>query len=83
MRPIHKAGLSAKTATRVNTSHAGGRAADSWSHRAKRRIARLKKDGFRIVAMDEVFFVHNDAAGRKCWFLVGILIKTPHAGDGG
>ena len=62
---MYKAGLSVKTATKVHVNHAGSWTVNSWHHRTKRRIARLKKAGFAIAAIDESLFIHNDSAGRR------------------
>jgi len=77
---MYRAGLSVKTATLVHASRAGSRAVNSWRHRTKMRIARLKRAGFAIAAMDESFFIHNDSAGRKYWSPIGVPVRIPHAG---
>ena len=66
-----RAGLSAKTATMVPANRADNGTVNSWRHRTKRCIARLKRAGFAVASMDETFFIHNDAAGRKYWSPVG------------
>ena len=75
-----RAGLSAKTATMVPANRAGNGTVNSWRHRTKKRIARLKRAGFAVAAMDEAFFIHNDAAGRKYWSPVGAPARVTHAG---
>jgi len=67
-----KARFSVKTATKVHASPAGNGTANSWRHRTKMRIVRLKKAGFAIATMDELFFIHNDAEGHKYWSPIGI-----------
>ncbi len=75
-----RAGLSAKTATMVPANRADSGTVNSWRHRTKRRTARLKKAGFAVAAMDEAFFMHNDAVGRKYWPPVGTPVRVTHAG---
>ena len=45
---MYRAGLSAKTATMVPANRADRRTVNSWRHRTKRRIARLKRAGFTV-----------------------------------
>ena len=68
---MYRAGLSVETATKVHANYACGGTVNSWRHRTKIRIARLKKAGFAIAAMDESFFMYNDAASRKYWSPIG------------
>ena len=77
---MYRAGLSVKAATKVHVNHARGETVNSWRHRTKMRIARLKKSRFVIAAADEAFFIHNNSAGRKYWSPIGIPVKVPHAG---
>ena len=77
---MYKTGLSAKAAAMAHANRAGNGVADSQRRRTKRRIAHLKRARFDVAAMDEVFFIHNDAAGRKYWSPVGAPIRILHAG---
>ena len=75
-----RAGLSAKTAAMEPANRADNGTVNSWRHRTKRRIARLKKAGFAVAAMDEALFIHNDAARRKYWSPVRTPGRVTHAG---
>lgn len=66
----------------VHVNHAGGGTVNSWRHRTERRIARLKRAGSAVAAMDGAFFIHNDSAGRKYWFPVGTPVRVTHVGGG-
>ena len=43
---MHERGLSPKTATRIHINHASSRQVNSWRHRTKKRISRLKMAKF-------------------------------------
>ena len=78
---MYRAGLSVKTATKMHTGHARDGTVNSWRHRTRVRIARLKKAGFVIATADEAFFIHNNSAGHKYWSPIGTPVKVPHAGE--
>ena len=46
----------------------------------KKRISRLKKNGFTIAMLDETVFVRDVKAGCKYWPLVAKRIFLPHVG---
>ncbi|MDE0091600.1 MAG: IS630 family transposase [Thaumarchaeota archaeon] len=73
--------LTVKRVTRVHVRHADAGTVNSWRHRLKRRIPRLKKDRFVIAMADEAFFVRDDASGRKYWSKRGTRIKIPYSGS--
>ena len=78
---MHGRNLSVKKATRVHVRHADSRTVNLWRHRLKKRIPRLKEDGFVIAMADEAFFVRDDAAGRKYWSPRGARIRIPYSGS--
>lgn len=78
---MHRYGLTPKAATAIHVNRAGSRAVNSWRHRAKRRISRLKTAGFTILAEDESFFIHDTKSGRKYWSPAGTRITVPYTGS--
>ncbi len=74
-------GLSGKRAARVHVNHADAGTANSWRHRLKKRIPRLKKAGYTLAVEDEAFFVQDSSSGRKYWSRKGVPVKIPYTGN--
>jgi len=62
---MNRLDMSAKTPQLVRTNKADEEGIRAWQLYAKRRISRLKRDGFLTVMQDEAFFIHDPAAGKK------------------
>ncbi len=62
--------MSAKTAQKYHINHATVSAVKSWQQRIKKRISRLKEDGFIIAMADEAFFVRNTKIGKSIGHLL-------------
>lgn len=77
---MHQYGMSAKSAQKYHINHASISAVRSWQQRIKKRISRLKKNGFVIAMADEAFFVRDVKTGRKYWSPVAKRIFLPYAG---
>ena len=74
-------GLSGRRATRVHVRHADAGTVNSWRHRLKKRIPRLKKARHAVVVEDEAFLVRDGPSGRKYWSPKGVPIKIPYTGS--
>ncbi len=72
--------MSAKTAQKYHINHATVSAVKSWQQRIKKRIPRLKEDGFIIAMADEEFFIRDVKTGRKYWSPVAKRIFLPYTG---
>ncbi len=72
--------MSAKTAQKYHINHASVSAVKSWQQRIKKRIPRLKEDGFIIAMADEAFFVRDTKIGKKYWSPVAKRIFLPYTG---
>ncbi len=77
---MHHYGMSAKTAQKYHINHATVSAVRSWQQRIKKRISRLKENGFIIAMADEAFFVRDTKTGKKYWSLVAKRIFLPYTG---
>ncbi len=77
---MHQYGMSAKTAQKYHINHASVSAVRSWQQRIKKRISRLKTDGFTIAMLDEAFFIRDGKTGRKYWSPVAKRIFLPYTG---
>lgn len=77
---MHQYGMSAKSAQKYHINHASVSAVRSWQQRIKKRISRLKIDGFTIAMLDEVFFIRDGKTGRKYWSPVAKRIFLPYTG---
>ena len=78
---MHQYGMSAKTAQKYHINHASVSAVRSWQYRIKKRISRLKKNGFIIAMIDEAFFVRDTKTGKKYWSPVAKRIFLPYTGN--
>ena len=78
---MRRRNLSVKRATKVHVRHADSKTVNSWRHRIKKAIPRLKKDRFAIAFGDEAFFVRDNSNGRKYWSQRGTRIKIPYSGS--
>ena len=78
---MHQYGMSAKTAQKYHINHASVSAVKSWQQRIRKRILRLKKNGFVIAMADEAFFVRDAKTGKKYWSPVAKRIFLPYTGD--
>ena len=78
---MHSYGMSAKTTQKYHINHASVSAVKSWQQRIKKRISRLKKNGFTIAMEDEAFFVRDTKTGKKYWSLVAKRIFLPYTGN--
>lgn len=74
-------GLSPKSITMHHASRATRRTIQQWQRRTKKRLARLKRQGYAAVIIDEAFVVHNTYNGRKYWALVGRRIYNLYTGS--
>ncbi len=72
--------MSAKTTQKYHINHATVSAVKSWQQRIKKRISRLKKNGFIIAMADEAFFVRDTKIGKKYWSPVAKRIFLPYTG---
>ncbi len=72
--------MSAKTAQKYHINRASISAVRSWQQRIKKRISRLKKDGF-VIAMTDENFVRDVKKGKKYWTKVSKRIFLPYAGN--
>ena len=77
---MHRYGLTPRATTAIHVNRAG-RDVNSWRHRAKRRISRLKMAKFMILAEDESFLIHDTKSGRKYWSPAGTRITVPYTGS--
>ena len=77
---MHQYGMSAKTAQKYHINHASAASVCNWQQYMKKRISRLKKNGFTITMLDEAFFVRDVKAGCKYWSLVAKRIFLPYVG---
>ncbi len=77
---MHQYGMSAKTAQKYHINRASISAVHSWQQRIKKRILRLKEDGFVIAMADEAFFVRDVKKGKKYWTKVAKRIFLPYTG---
>ena len=73
-------GMSAKFPQRVHENKARQEEIRRWQRGAKRRISRLKRQGFATVILDESFFIHDPATGRKYWSPRGEPIAMEYNG---
>ena len=78
---MHQYGMSAKTAQKYHINHASVSAVKSWQQRIRKRILRLKKNGFVIAMADEAFFVRDAKTGKKYWSPVAKRIFLPYTGN--
>lgn len=78
---MHSYGMSAKTAQKYHINHASVSAVRSWQYRIKKRISRLKKNGFIIAMIYEAFFVRDTKTGKKYWSPVAKRIFLPYTGN--
>ena len=72
-------GLTPKIPQKIHINRANKRAVQNWQYRFGKRVSRLEKEGFTIV--DEAFFVHDTASGRKYWSPRGERIVVPYTGS--
>lgn len=77
---MRKHGLSRKTAQTYHINRADRKTVYRWRYRTKKRISRLRKDGFTILMEDEAFFTYDVATSRKYWSPAGRPIAYPYIG---
>jgi len=80
-RIMREYGMTPKTAQMIHASHATAGQVEGWQYRLKDRLARLRSDGFTIIALDEAFFACGTKSGRRYRSLAGTRIAVPHAGS--
>jgi len=79
-RIIKRLGMSPKVPQQVHTSKPDIDTIRRWQRSAKRRISRLKRQGFVTAVMDGPVFVSTPSKGRKYWSPVGEPVTVPHGG---
>jgi len=79
-RIIKRLGMSPKVSQMVHTSKPDIDTIRRWQRSAKRRISRLKREGFVTAVMDESIFVSTPSKGRKYWSPVGEPVTVPYDG---
>jgi len=72
--------MSPKVPQLVHTSKPDIESIREWQRGAKRRISRLKREGFVTAVMDESIFVSTPSKGRKYWSPVGEPVTVPYDG---
>jgi len=80
-RIMREYGMTTKTAQMIHASHATAGQVEGWQYRLKDRLARLRSEGFTIIALDEAFFACDTKPGRRYRSLAGTRINVPHAGS--
>jgi len=79
-RILRKLDMSPKVSQQVHTSKPDIDTIRRWQRSAKRRISRLKREGFVTAVMDESVFVSTPSKGRKYWSPVGEPVTVPYDG---
>ena len=77
---MHQYGMSVKIAQKYHINHTSAASVCNWQQYMKKRISRLKKNGFTIAMLDEAFFVRDVKSGHKYWSLVAKRIFLPYVG---
>jgi len=72
--------MSPRVSQQVHTSRPDIDTIRRWQRSAKRRISRLKREGFVTAVMDESIFVSTPSKGRKYWSPVGEPVTVPYDG---
>ena len=70
-----------KIPQKVHINRANKGAVQNWQYRFGKRVSRLEEEGFTVVDVDESFFVHDTASGRKYWSPRGERIVIPYTGS--
>jgi len=80
MRIMKRLDMSPKVSQQVYTSKLDIDTIRRWQRSAKRRISRLKREGFVTAVMDESIFVSTLSKGRRYRSPVGAPVTVPHDG---
>ena len=77
---LHTLNMSPKTSNRIHANRATNRKIRAWQKQVKKKISRLKKNGFTTLIQDESIFVHDPSNGKKYWSMVGEPITVRYNG---